>query len=139
MTEWPEHDESILDSWHALRSELRMFLHVMSYAIDILVAHFSSLDKRAESFSVGWREPDFLFTNVHELQTKREIIEPQRFLYSKAMMEPDANTKSDDKLHAEFEAAYRRTMPDPVISEECKKGLKGMMNFHQNKRHKTSK
>ena len=22
--------------------------------------------KRAESFSVGWREPDLLFTNVHE-------------------------------------------------------------------------
>ena len=54
-------------------------------------------------------------------------------------MEPDANKKSDDKLHAEFEAAYRRAMTDPVISEECKKGLEGIMNFQQNKRHKTSK
>ena len=120
-----------------------MFLYAVSDAIDILVAHFSSLDltkfesKGAKSFSVGRREPGFLFTNVHELQTKREIIEPQRFLYSKAMMEPD--TKSDNELHAEFKAAYRRLMQDPAISEECKKGLEEIMNFHQNKRHKASK
>ena len=122
-----------------------MFLYAVSDAIDILVAHFSSLDltkfesKRAELFSVGRREPGFLFTNVHELQTKREIIEPQRFLYSKAMMELDANTKSDNELHVEFKAAYRRPMQDPAISEEYKKGLEEIMNFHQNKRYKASK
>ena len=59
-----------------------MFLYAVSDAIDILVAHFSFLNltkvktKRAESFMVRWREPDFLFTNVHELQIKGEIINP---------------------------------------------------------------
>ena len=58
ITEWSEYDESILDSWQALRSELIMFLYAVSDAIDILVAHFSSLNltkvetKRAKSFTV---------------------------------------------------------------------------------------
>ena len=66
-----EHDPSIMASWKSLRSKLKMFLYAVSNAIDILVEHFGSPNlkkvetKRAKSFTIGWREPDFLFTNVH--------------------------------------------------------------------------
>ena len=128
--------------WKSLRFQLRMFLYAVSGAIDILVEHFSSLDltkvksKRVESFTVGCRDPDFLFINVCELQTKREIKEPKRFLYSKATMEPDA-IESEDKFHAELEGAYRTVMQDPVVSDECKKCFTVALNYHQNKRQKT--
>ena len=85
---------------------------------------------------MGCREPDFLFINVCELQTKREIKEPKRFLYSKATMEPDA-IESEDKFHAELEGAYRTMMQDPVVSDECKKCFTVALNYHQNKRQKT--
>ena len=42
--QWSEHDQSIMKCWKSLRSELRMFLHAVSNAIDILVEHFSSMD-----------------------------------------------------------------------------------------------
>ena len=64
-----------------------MFLHVVSNAIDILVEHFSSINlakvtnKRHNAFQMGWREPDFLSTSVHDLKTRRMIINPERFLY----------------------------------------------------------
>ena len=80
-----------------------------------------------------------MFTNVHELQTKREIIDPQRFLYSKATMEPDANIKTKDKLHAEFKADYRTALQDRMLSHECKKVFEKGLNFHMNKKHKTTK
>ena len=35
VTEWLEHDSSILDSWKALRSEQRIFLYAVIVAIDI--------------------------------------------------------------------------------------------------------
>ena len=70
--EWSEYDTSIMESWKSVRSGLRMFLHAVSSATDILVEHVSSIDlekvtiKRAKAFSIGWKEPDFLSTSVHE-------------------------------------------------------------------------
>ena len=101
-----------------------MFLCTVSDAIDIFVEHFSSLDltkvktKRAESFTL--------------------ILNPERFLYSKATMEWDA-IESEDKLHAKLEGAYRTVMQDPAVPDECKKGLEVALNYHQNKRQNTSK
>ena len=90
--QWSEHDQSIMECWKSLRSGLRMFLHAVSNAIDILVEHFSSIDlakvanKRHDAFQMGWREPDFLSTSVCDLKTRIMIINPERFLYSRANM-----------------------------------------------------
>ena len=100
----------------------------MSNAIDILVEHFTSLNfirvenKRAESFTVGWKESHFLSANVRELQTKRQIENPERFLYSKANMEPNA-IDCEDKHHTKMEVAYSLVMRDPRIPKNCKKDL----------------
>ena len=81
LTTWSEHDPTIMASWKSLRLELRMFLYVVPSAIDILVEYFSSLSltkvksKRAESWTVGWREPDFLFTNVWKLKADKTTQE----------------------------------------------------------------
>ena len=70
--QWSEHDQSIMECWKSLRSGLRIFLHAVSNAIDILVEHFSSMDlvkvakKRDDTFRMGWKEPDFLSISVHE-------------------------------------------------------------------------
>ena len=83
-------------SWKSLRSGLRRFLYAVSNATDILVEHFSSLNlekvghMRAEAWEKGWWEPDFMFTDQRGLQTKRTIINPERFLYSRANMNPNA-------------------------------------------------
>ena len=69
-----------------------MFLHAVLNAIDNLVEHFSSMDlakvgkKRDNAFRMGRREPDFLSTSGHDLKTRRMIINPERFLYSRANM-----------------------------------------------------
>ena len=142
VTEWLEHDSSILDSWKALRSEQRMFLYAVIVAIDIFVTHFSLLDlkevksKRDQAFIVGWRQLDFLFTNMCDLLHKREIINPERFLNSKTTMERYANIKDEDQIHAEFEALYRRTLQDEGLSDECKKGLQDAINLHKQPKRK---
>ena len=52
-------------------------------------------------------------------------------------MEPYANIKAEDQIHAEFEALYRRTLQDEGLSDECKKGLQDAINLHkQPKRNK---
>ena len=139
VTEWLEDDSSILDSWKALRSEQRMFLYAVIDAIDILVAHLGSLNlkevqsKRNQSFIVGGKEPDFLYTNVHDLQ----IIHPKRFLYSKSTMELDANIKAEEQIHAKFEALHRRALQDEGSSAKCKKCFEDGLNIYKQCKQKS--
>ena len=74
---------------------------------------------------------------VRDLQTKREIQNPDRFIHCKATMEPELAGDFEDKLHAEFAEQYRKAMEEPGISEDCRKYFKDAMNSH--KRHKTRK
>ena len=84
-----------MESWKSLRSGLRMFLHVVSNAIDYLVKHFSLMDlakvikKRDNAFSMGWKELEFMSTSVSDLKTRRMIINLESFLYSRANMNPN--------------------------------------------------
>ena len=118
---WSEHDPSIMESWKSLRSRLRIFLHAVSNAIDILMEHFSSIDlakvanKRDDAFRMGWREPDFLSTSVHNLKTRRMIINPERFLYSRANMNPNA-IELENRFHAQMEGGYSLMLRDPSMS-----------------------
>ena len=97
-----------------------MFLHAVSNAIDILVEHFSSMDlakvakKRDNAFRMGWREPDFLSTSVCNLKTRRMIINPERFLYSRANM--NLNPKEvENRFHAQMEGGYSLMLRDPSM------------------------
>ena len=109
--QWSEHDPSIMESWKSLRSGLRMFLHAVSNAIDILVEHFSSIylakvtNKRDNAFRIGWRKPDFLSTSVHNLKARRMIINPERFLYSRANTNPNT-IEIENRFHAQMEGGY---------------------------------
>ena len=102
--QWSEHDESIIECWKSLRSGLRMFLHAVSTVIDILVELFSSMDlakvanTRHDVFKMGWKEPDFQSTSVCDLQTRRTIINPERFLYSRANMNSNP-IEEENRLH----------------------------------------
>ena len=86
---------------------------------------------------MGWKEPEFRMTTVRDLQTKREIENPDRFIHCKATMEPELTGDFEDKLYADFEEKYRKVMEEPGISEECRKYFADAMNSH--KRRKTSK
>ena len=46
-------------------------------------------NERHDAFKMGWKEPDFWSTSVCDLQTRRTIINPERFLYSRANMNPN--------------------------------------------------
>ena len=136
IAKWSEHDVSIMASWKSLRSELKKFLYAVSDAIDILVEHLSSMDleevtnKRAEAFTMGWRDPDFLFTGVCELQTKRKIENPQRFVHSKANMNPDA-IEYDSKYHADMKGIYSLMLKDPRLSDDVMMALEELINYYE--------
>ena len=138
-----ESDPQILQAWAELHGEPKMFIHAVMHAIDILAEHFSTLDlkdvkrKCNKAFNMGWKEPEFRMTTVRDLQTKREIENPDRFIHCKATMEPELTGAFEDKLHADFEEKYRKAMEEPGISEEYRKYFEDAMNSH--KRHKTSK
>ena len=146
--EWSEHDPSIMESWKSLRSGLRMFLHAVSNATDILGEHFSSIDlakvtnKRAEAFSMRWREPDFMSTSVCDLKTRRMIRNPERFLYSRANMNPNA-IEIENRFHAQMERGYSLMLRDPSMSSSLRMAMEERLNYHKkcqdkNKRQKTS-
>ena len=145
--QWSEHDHSIMECWKSLRSGLRMFLHAVSNAIDILVGHFSSInlakvaDKRHNAFQMGWREPDFLSTSVCNLKTRRMIINPERFLYSSANMNPNP-IELENRFHAQMEGGYSLMLRDSM-SPTLRMAMEERLNYHKecqekNKRQKKS-
>ena len=102
--QWSEHDQSIMECWKSLRSGLRMFLHAVSNATDILVEHLSSIDlakvtnKRYYAFQMGWRDPDFLVTSN---------------------MNPNP-IEVENRFHAQMEGGYSLTLRDsmsPTVDE----------------------
>ena len=136
------------ECWKSLRSGLRMFLHAVSNAIDILVEHFSSMDlakvakKRDNAFRMGWREPDFLSTSVHALKTRRMIINPEKFLYSKANMNPNP-IEVENRFHAQMGGDYSVMLRDQSMSPSLRTAMEERLNYHKecqekNKRQKTS-
>ena len=138
-----ESDPEILNAWKELCGEPLMFIHAVMHVIDILAEHFSLLDlkdvkrKCNKTFNMGWKEPEFRMTTVHDLQTKREIQNRDRFIHSKATMEPELAGDFEDKLHEDFVEKYRKALEEPGISEECRKCFEEAMKSH--KRCKTSK
>ena len=138
-----ESDPEILNAWKELRREPKMFIHAVMHAIDILAEHFSLLDlkdvkrKCNKAFNMGWKEPEFRMTTVCDLQTKREIQNPDRFIHCKATMEPKLAGDFEVKLHEDFVKKYRKVLEEPGISEECRKCFEEAMKSH--KRCKTSK
>ena len=138
-----EKDPDILKAWEDLRGEPKMFIHAVMHAVDILTEHFSTLDlkdvqrKCNKAFNIGWKEPEFRTMTVRDLQTKREIQNPDRFIHCKATMEPELAGAHEDQLHADFAEYYRKVLQEPGLSEECRKLFEDTMNLH--KRCKTSK
>ena len=138
-----EMDPDILKDWEDLCGEPKMFIHDVMHAVDILAEHFSTLDlkdvkrKCNQAFNIGWKEPEFRTTTVRDLQTKREIQNPDRFIHCKATMEPELAGAHEDQLHADFAEYYRKALQEPGLSEECRKLFEDTMNSH--KRCKTSK
>ena len=130
-------DPQILKAWKELRGEPKMFIHAVMHAIDILAEHFSTLDlkdvkrKCNKAFNIRWKEPEFRMTTVCDLQTKRQIQNPDRFLYCKDTMEPELAGDFEDKLHEEFEEYYRKVMEEPGILEDCRKYFEDTMNSHK--------
>ena len=86
---------------------------------------------------MGWKEPEFKMTTVCDLQTKREIQNPDRFIHCKTTMEPELAGACEDELHGDFAEYYRKVLQEPGLSDECREFLDDLMNSH--KRHKTSK
>ena len=138
-----EKDPDILKALEDLCREPKIFIHSVMHAVDILAEHFSTLDlkdvkrKRNKVFNIGWKEPEFRTMTVHDLQTKREIQNPDRFIQCKATMEPELAGACEDQLHADFAEDYRKALQEPGLSEECRKLFEDTMNSH--KRRKTSK
>ena len=129
-----------MECWKSLRSGLRMFLYAVSNAIDILVEHFSLIDlakvsnKRHDAFKMEWREPDFLSTSVHDLKARRMIINPERFLYSRANINPNP-IEVENRFHAQMEGGYSLTLSDSM-SPTLRMAMEERLNYHKESREK---
>ena len=132
-----ESDPHTLQLWKDLCSEPKLFIHAVMHAVDILAEHFSSLDLKEvkrmcyKAFNKGWKKPENRMMTVHDLQTKREIQNLDRFLYCKATMGPELAGNFEDKLLEDFAEQYRKAMEELGISEECKKYFEDTINSHK--------
>ena len=107
-----------------------MFIYAVMHAVDILAEHFSTLDlkdvkrKRNKAFNIGWKEPEFRTMTVCDLQTKRKIQNPDRFIHCKATMEHELAGACEDQLHADFAEYYRKALRSQAFQKSVENYLK---------------
>ena len=82
-----------------------------------------------------------MFTDECGFQTKRMIINPERFLYSRANMHPNV-IELLNRFHAQMEHSYVEVLRDD-IQPKLRTTLEGRVAYHQecqerNIRQKTS-
>ena len=139
-----ERDGRIIGAWKSLRSEPRLFIRAVMDSIDILTEHFGSLNlydvrrRRNISFNKGWKEPEFRTTTVRDLQTKRPIINPERFLYCRANMNPEWTPEFEEKFNDGIIEQYTKALNEPGLSEQGRVAFQQALNIHLHKRRKTS-
>ena len=76
------------------------------------------------------------------LKTRRMIINLERFLYSRANMNPNA-IELENRFHAQMEGGYSLMLRDPSMSPALRTAMEERLNYHKecqekNKRQKTS-
>ena len=136
-----EHDVRVIGLWTSLRSEPRLFIKAVMDSI--LAEHFGSLNlvdvrrKRNNAFIKGWKEPEYRTTTVCDLQTKRDIPNPERFLYCQANMNPDWTPEFQNNFHDALIEQYTKAINNPGVSPENKEAFQEIINIH--KRCKTMK
>ena len=139
-----ERDGRMIEAWKSLRSEPRLFIRAVMDSIDILTEHFGSLDlydvrrRRNISFNKGWKEPEYRTTTVRDLQTKREIIDPERFLYCPANMNPEWTPEFEEKFNDGMIEQYTKALNEPGLTEPSRVAFQQALNIHLHKRRKTS-
>ena len=89
---------------------------------------------------VLWIWENFWSTSLCDLQTRRTIINPERFLYSRTNMNPNP-IEDRDRLHAEMEGGYIVMLRDsmsPTVRAAMEERLKFHREKKKNKRQKKS-
>ena len=79
---------------------------------------------------------------MHVLKTKRMIINPERFLYSKANMNPNP-IEVENRFHTQIGGGYSVMLRDQSMSPSLRMAMEERLNYHKecqekNKRQKTS-
>ena len=134
----------MIKAWKSLHSEPRLFIRAVMDSIDILTEHFGSLNlydvrrRHNISFDKGWKEPEYRTTTVCDLQTKREIIDPERFLYCRANMNPEWTPEFEEKFNDGMIEQYTKALNEPGLTEPSRVAFQQVLNIHLHKRRKTS-
>ena len=108
----------------------------MFFCIDVLSYRFSLLDlnsvakAKAASYRKGFVEPRFLSTRESELKTRREIINPNKFMYNKENMEGERvnvqhHAAMVDNIHSILSTS------DTGMSPELRENLQVMHTQHK--------
>ena len=79
---------------------------------------------------------------MRNLKTRRMIINPERFLYSRANINPNA-IEVENRFHAQMEGGYSLMQRDSSMSPTLRTAMEERLNYHKecqenNKRQKTS-
>ena len=120
--------------WKGMRTEPRYFIKAVLSCIDVLCYRFSlvQLDKvaeaRKESYGNGFVEPRFLSTRESELKSRREIKNPNNFLYNKENME---GVKVNVQHHVDMVDDLDSLMNNYEMSDELRQSMQILKTRHK--------
>ena len=131
-----ETDRNTLTIWKSLWSEVRGFIGILLYAVDIITDSVSALDLkkvaaiRQASYNAGWGEPNFTATDNSDLKSKRPIVNQEDYIYSRKTMEgEDASPADDARVHAQLYEGFKQVLESNIpmsdaLRQEVEKTMK---------------
>ena len=67
---------------------------------------------------------------MHELKTRRMIINPERFQYSRANIYSNA-IELENRFHSQLEGGYSLMLMDPSMSPDLRTVMEERLNLHK--------
>ena len=126
-----ETDTIVLEVWKKLWSEVREFMTIILYAIDILCNAVSAMkvdtvgQKCRAAYDSGWKEPNFTVTNISDLRS-RWPINNQEFIYCRKTIEGENPTEYAARYNCLVHEGFKQLMDSdsPLVTPEICEAVK---------------
>ena len=108
-----EIDTTILKVWKKLWSEVREFMGIILYAVDILCNAVSSMNivqigqKCRDAYNSGWGEPNSTTTKISDLKSRWPIENQEEYIYCRKIIEGEDTAEHEARVNHQMYEGFK--------------------------------
>ena len=115
-----ETDSTVLKVWKNLWSEVREFMGITLYGVDILCDAVSSMNtaqigqKYRDAYNSGWAEPNFTATNISDLKSRWPIKNQEEYIYCRKTIEGEDTAEHEASVNCWLHKGFKDLLDSDI-------------------------